>query len=187
MELTLTRRGSARKVRRTIQNKMIDIRPETPGDVSAIREVNRQAFGQDQEANIVDALRANGAVISSLVAVHDGVVVAHIMYSPLIIGGVVGAALGPMAVLPERQRQGIGTKLVEAGNRQLKRDGYACIAVVGHPNFYPRFGFRPASTLGITCEWDLPDEVFMILVLDAVKMSGVLGAAQYRLEFSTVL
>lgn len=173
-------------VRWTTKDNMIEIRPEEPGDIAAIRDVNRRAFGQDQEGNIVDALRANGAAVLSLVAILDGRVVGHIMYSPLIVGDVVGAALGPMAVLPEHQRQGIGTRLVEAGNDQLARDGCPCIAVVGHPTLYPRFGFRPASTIGISCEWDLPDEVFMVLVLDAAKMSGVAGKAQYRPEFSTV-
>jgi putative acetyltransferase len=165
---------------------MIEIRPEEPGDVTAIRDVNRRAFGQDQEGNIVDALRANGVTLLSLVAVLDGRVVGHIMYSPLVVGDVLGAALGPMAVLPEEQKQGIGTKLVETGNARLARDGCPCIAVLGHPRFYPRFGFRPGSTYRITCEWDVPDEVFMVLVLDAAKMSGVTGTAQYRREFATV-
>ena len=109
------------------------------------------------------------------------------MYSPLIVGSMVGAALGPMAVLPEEQRRGIGTKLVETGNERLARDACPCIAVLGHRlMFYPQFGFRPASTYRITCEWDVPDEVFMVLVLDAARMSGVTGTAQDRCEFSTV-
>ena len=165
---------------------MIEIRTEESGDITAIRDVNRRAFGQQQEGNIVDALRANGAAILSLVAVLDGRVVGHIMYSPLIVGSVVGAALGPMAVLPEEQSRGIGTRLVETGNERLARDPCPCIAVLGHPTFYPRFGFRPASTYRIRCEWDVPDEVFMVLVLDAAKMSGVTGTAQSRREFSTV-
>ncbi|MBI1872757.1 MAG: N-acetyltransferase [Acidobacteria bacterium] len=165
---------------------MIEIRPEQPGDIPAIRDVNRRAFGQDQEGNIVDALRANGAAVLSLVAAVDGRVVGHIMYSPLLVGGVQGAALGPMAVLPEHQHRGIGTSLVEAGNRQLRHDGCPFIAVLGHATFYPRFGFRPANTYGITCEWDVPDDVFMMLVLDEAKMSDVVGIAKYRTEFSTV-
>jgi putative acetyltransferase len=166
--------------------KVIEIRPEQPGDISAIREVNRRAFGQDQEGHIVDALRANGAAVLSLVAAMDDRVVGHVMYSPLLVGGVQGAALGPMAVLPTYQHRGVGTRLVEAGNGQLRHDGCAFIAVLGHPTFYPRFGFRPASIYGITCEWNVPDDVFMMLVLDAPKMSGVLGMAEYRTEFSTV-
>ena len=166
--------------------KVIEIRPEQLGDIPAIRDVNRRAFGQDQEGHIVDTLRANGAAVLSLVAGVDGRVVGHIMYSPLLVGGVQGAALGPMAVLPEYQHRGVGTSLVEAGNGHLRRDGCAFIAVLGHPTFYPRFGFRPASIYGITCEWNVPDDVFMILVLDEPKMSGVVGMAEYRTEFSTV-
>jgi putative acetyltransferase len=164
---------------------LIEIRKERANDVAAVRDLNRRAFGQDQESNIVDALRANAATLLSLVAtVHDRVV-GHIMYSPLSIGGnVTGAALGPMAVLPERQ--GIGSKLIEAGNRKLKNAGYPFIIVVGHADYYPRFGFRPASEHGITCEWDVPDDVFMLLVLNQAKMEGVSGLATYRHEFSSV-
>jgi putative acetyltransferase len=166
---------------------LIEIREERPDDVAAVRELNRRAFGQDQESNIVDALRANGAALLSLVATVDDRVVGHIMYSPLFIGdNASGAALGPMAVLPERQRQGIGSKLIEAGNRKLKDAGCPFIIVVGHADYYPRFGFRPASEHGIKCEWDVPDDVFMLLVLDQAKMEGVSGLAMYRHEFSSV-
>ena len=165
---------------------MIEIRDERPGDVEAIRDVNKRAFGQDQEGNIVDALRFNGAALLSLVATLNSRVVGHILYSPLSVGDVTGAALGPMAVLPKHQRQGIGSKLVETGNRKLEDAACPFIIVVGHPDFYPRFGFRRASTHGITCEWEVPDDVFMLLVLDQPKMQGVSGLAKYRQEFSTV-
>lgn len=165
---------------------MIEIREELPGDIAAIRNVNQRAFAQDQEANIVDALRSNGAALLSLVAIVDGRVVGHIMYSPACIGELSGAALGPMAVLPEYQRQGIGSHLVEAGNERLKDAGLPFIIVLGHPEFYPRFGFRPASNYGIRCEWDVPDNVFMMLVLNSVNMQSVSGLAKYRDEFSTV-
>jgi putative acetyltransferase len=80
---------------------VIEIRHEQPGDVDAIRVVNQRAFGQDQEANIVDALRASGAAMLSLVVVLDNQIVGHIMYSPIQVGSVAGAALAPMAVVPE--------------------------------------------------------------------------------------
>ena len=166
---------------------LIEIREERADDVAAVRNMNRRAFGQDQESNIVDALRANGAALLSLVATLDDRVVGHIMYSPLTIGGnVTGAALGPMAVLPEHQRQGIGSKLVKVGNQKLKDAGYPFIIVVGHADYYPRFGFKRANEHGITCEWDLPDDVFMLLVLDQAKMESVSGLATYRQEFSSV-
>ena len=94
--------------------------------------------------------------------------------------------LGPMAVVPEYQRRGIGTKLIEAGNRKIKDAGYPFIIVVGHARYYPRFGFRPAIEYGIKCEWDIPDEVFMLLVLNEAKMQGASGLAKYRHEFSTI-
>jgi len=166
---------------------VIEIREERADDIAAVRDLNRRAFGQDQESNIVDALRANGAALLSLVATLNGQVVGHIMYSPLSIDGKFeGAALGPMAVLPQCQREGIGTKLIEAGNRKLKDDGCPFIIVVGHADYYPRFGFKPASEHGIKCEWDVPDNVFMLLVLDQAKMAGVAGLAKYRPEFSSV-
>jgi putative acetyltransferase len=166
---------------------VIEIREERPDDVTAVRDLNRRAFGQEQESNIVDALRTNGAALLSLVATLNDQIVGHIMYSPVIIGGNIrGTALGPMAVLPEYQRQGIGSKLVEAGNQKLKDAGCPFIIVVGHADSYPRFGFRPASEHGIKCEWDVPNNVFMLLVLDQTKMEGVSGLAKYRHEFSSV-
>jgi putative acetyltransferase len=160
------------------------VRAEAPGDIDAIRDVNRRAFSQDLEGRIVDELRANGALVLSLVAVQDDRVIGHIAYSPLVVGETVGAALGPMAVVPESQRRGVGTALVEAGNRELARGGCPFVGVLGHPGFYPRFGFRPASTCGIRCPWEVADETFMVLPLDARRMAGVAGTAQYRPEFS---
>jgi len=166
---------------------LIEIREERPDDIAAVREVNRRAFEQEQESNIVDALRTNGGVLLSLVATLDDRVVGHIMYSPVSVSDMrSGVALGPMAVLPEHQRQGIGTRLIEAGNRKIKDAGYSFIIVVGHPEYYPRFGFRPASEYGIKCEWEVPDDVFMVLILDQAKMQGLSGVAKYRHEFSTV-
>lgn len=165
---------------------MIEIREEQPGDIDAIRVVNQCAFAQDQEANIVDALRANGAAMLSLVAVVDSQIVGHIMYSPIQVGSVAAAALAPMAVLPEHQRAGIGGRLIADGTARLARMGVPLIIVLGHAAFYPRFGFKPASSYGITCEWPVPDEVFMALFLDERRIKDAAGLAQYRQEFSTV-
>ena len=172
---------------------LIEVRKERATDIEAIRDVNKRAFGQDQEGNIVDALRSNGAALLSLVAtLHDSAatlhdrIVGHIMYSPATIGDVTGAALGPMSVLPEHQRQGIGSKLVNTGNQTLKASNCAFIIVLGHPDFYPRFGFRRASTLAVKSEWDVPDEVVMLLILDESKMQGISGLVKYRHEFSSV-
>jgi putative acetyltransferase len=161
------------------------IREENPGDVAAIREVNYRAFGQHLEGDIVDELRSNGAALLSLVAIQDRHVVGHIMYSPISVGGqAMGAALGPMAVLPEFQRRGIGSQLIQTGSRKLQDSGYPFVIVLGHADYYPRFGFKPATTYGVQCEWDVPDEAFMLLVLDESKMQAVHGLAKYRQEFS---
>src|SRR5215831_13732695 len=108
----------------------IEIREEQSSDIPAIREVNRRAFGRDHEGNIVDALRTNGGVSLSLVASMNGVVVGHILYSPAVVGLVEGAALGPMAVLPEHQRRGIGSRLVIRGNQQRKDAGCPFVVVL---------------------------------------------------------
>jgi putative acetyltransferase len=166
---------------------MAGIREEQSADIAAIRRVNSLAFGRDQEANIVDALRANGAALLSLIAADEDGVMGHIMYSPATINDVVGAALGPMAVAPRRQRQGVGSRLVRAGNEILRRRGCPFVIVIGHPSFYPRFGFQVAKPLGITTEWEVPDEAFMVAALDTSMMKRISGEAKYRVEFSTVL
>ena len=163
---------------------MIEIREERPDDVAAIRDVNKLAFGQDQEDNIVDALRSNGGALLSLVATLDDLVIGHVMYSPATVGDVTAAALGPVAVVPEHQRSGIGSKLIETGNQRIKDEGLPFIIVLGHADYYPRFGFKPAIELGIRCEWDVPADAFMILMLDEDRMRGVSGLAKYRPEFS---
>ena len=164
---------------------LIELRVEQPGDEVAIRAVNRRAFGTEQECGIVDALRSNGVALLSLVATLEGRVVGHIMYSPIVVGGAAtGAALGPMSVLPEHQRQGIGGRLIAEGRRRLEALRCPFVIVIGHESYYPRFGFVPASTYGITCEWDVADAAFMIQVLDATRMGSVSGPAQYRTEFS---
>ena len=165
---------------------IIEVRSEHPDDTPAIRDVNRRAFEQDQEASIVDALRPMERRRLSLVATLNDRVVGHIMYSPVEIGELTGAGLGPMAVLPEHQREGVGSKLIEAGNRQLKSAGCPFIVVIGHADYYPRFGFKPARPLGMACEWEVPDDVFLLLVLDPEKMRGIAGTAKDRHEFSTV-
>lgn len=163
---------------------MIDIRDEQPGDIAAVREVNRQAFGQDDEGRIVDALREHGVATVSLVAVDNHVVVGHIIFSPLSVGPATGVGLGPMAVAPSHQRQGIGTRLVQAGIERLRSSGCPFVVVIGHPDFYPRFGFQPATSHGVTCEWDVPPEAFMVNILDPRVVDSLRGVARYRPEFS---
>jgi len=169
---------------------MIKIRGEQKQDILAIRKVNIRAFSQTQEADIVDKLRQNCRGLISLVAVMQSQVVGHILFSPATVEyedrTVQGMGLAPMAVLPEYQRQGIGSKLIRAGIAKLKRRQCPFIIVIGHAEYYPRFGFEPASRYRIRCEWEVPDDAFMILSLNKSGMQGVLGVAKYRPEFAEI-
>ena len=166
---------------------MITIREEQSQDLKTTRNLNKRAFGQTQEADLVDKLRHNCNDLLSLVAVIKNQVVGHILFSPATIESrqrtVHGMALAPMAVLPDYQRQGIGSKLVHTGIGKLKKWQCPFIIVLGHAEYYPRFGFEPASRYGIRSEWEVPDEAFMILVLDEAEMNRILGVAKYRPEF----
>ncbi|HRQ41638.1 MAG TPA: N-acetyltransferase [Chloroflexota bacterium] len=170
---------------------MIKIRQELPEDMEAIWKVNEAAFGRPAEAGLVEALRRRGVVTLSLVAEWEGDVVGHILFSPVTItnesGGVVTAvALGPMAVSPNCQRQGIGSQLVQTGLDMLRQAGHEMVIVLGHPDFYPRFGFAPASQSGIRWEVEVPDEVFMVMALQPGALEGVTGIVRYQPEFSAV-
>jgi putative acetyltransferase len=169
---------------------MIVIRQEQPEDTAAIHQVNEQAFGQRAEANLVDALRRNGKVTLSLVADDNGRVVGHILFSPVVIEAgekqLCGVGLAPMAVSTERQNEGIGSRLVERGLRMLREAGHPFVVVLGHPDFYPRFGFVPATRFHVKSEYDVPDEVFMAMELQVGALQGVVGTAKYQLEFNEV-
>lgn len=169
---------------------MITIRPESPEDASAVRHLNELAFGQPAEAHLVEKLRAACGDALSLVAVADDVV-GHILFTPVVVESasrrLVGMGLAPMAVLPDRQRQGIGSQLVRRGVDILRERGCPFVVVVGHPEYYPRFGFEPASAHALVSQWDgMPDAAFMVLILDGHAMAGVGGVARYRGEFDEV-
>lgn len=170
---------------------MFTIRAETSEDVPAVRRVNEQAFARVEEAALVDALRAAARPYISLVAVEDEKVVGHIFFSTVEIvsaDGEVRAALGlaPMAVLPEHQRSGIGSQLVREGLKECRRLGHTIVVVLGHAEYYPRFGFRPAREWGLRCEYDVPDEVFMATELRPGALADVEGVVKYRPEFGGV-
>jgi putative acetyltransferase len=166
---------------------VIIIRPETPADATRVRHVNALAFGQPFEADLVDRLRQTCTDSLSLVA-EDDAVVGHVLFTPVVVEHaarrVVGMGLAPMAVLPDHQRQGIGAQLVRRGLDILCERRCPFVVVVGHPEYYRRFGFEPASAHGLASQWEgMPDAAFMVLILDAPAMAEVSGVAKYRAEF----
>jgi putative acetyltransferase len=164
------------------------IRDEEERDVAAVRELLQQAFESPLEAGIVDALRLDCADRIALVAEHDGVVAGHILFTPVAIatatGPVRGYGLAPMAVRPSLQRRGIGSGLVRAGLVRARAAGAPFVFVIGHPEYYPRFGFDRASRYGVRCQWpDVPDEATMIAVFEEGRAMALAGEARYRPEF----
>jgi putative acetyltransferase len=171
---------------------VIEFRAEGPSDARGIHDLNVLAFGQPTEAEIVDALRISCADFLSLVARDEGAVVGHILFTPATIEReghrIVGMGLAPLAVVPERRGQGIGSELVLRGLNILRERKVPFVVVLGHPGFYPRFGFERASAHGLSCQWEgVPDEAFMVLVLDPPAMEGVSGMACYRSEFDAAV
>ncbi len=171
---------------------MIDIRFETPRDIQRVHDINEKAFGQSVEADLVDRLRRSCPDALSLVAEEDGLIVGHIMFTSVVINDqertIRGMGLAPMAVQPRRQRQGIGSKLVVKGLEILRDRGCPFVIVLGHPEYYPKFGFEPASRYGIESQWEgIPDEAFLILVIDQSALQNVKGVARYRDEFNEAI
>ena len=165
------------------------IRPERSTDRADIRRVNLEAFGTVGEADLVEALRANAIPLVSLVAEDANAIVGHILFSPVTLSADphrLAMGLAPMAVTPARQRQGIGSALVTHGLAACRQLGSAAVVVLGHPTFYPRFGFVPGSRFGLTCEYDVPDDVFMARELRPDAFTGMAGLVRYHDAFSTI-
>jgi len=165
---------------------VIVIRPEIEQDRQAIWNVNRAAFESDAEANLVDALRDGGYVEVSLIAKVDGEIVGHILFSrlPVVtrVGTVDAFSLAPMAVLPSYQRRGIGSKLVEAGLEACREKGHKIILVLGHPEFYPRFGF--SAELARLLESPFGGvEAWLAMELAPGALAGVEGRVEYPPPF----
>jgi putative acetyltransferase len=165
-------------------------RAEQIGDETAIRVLNEQAFGQPNEANIVDALRERGAVVLSMVATDNDKLVGHVLFTEAIVTDAHSPfralGLGPMAVLPSYQRRGIGSSLLRGALDECRGLDYDAVVVIGHPEFYPRLGFVPARLKGIRCEFDVPDDAFMELELREDALTGRTGVVKYQPEFRNV-
>ncbi|MBL7166917.1 MAG: N-acetyltransferase [Dehalococcoidales bacterium] len=166
---------------------MLIIRRETPEDIDSIRYINSQAFGQKEEAELVDKLRNRDVITLSLVAVQADQIVGHIVFSPVTVESEYSSfeaiALAPMAVLPAYQRKGIGSQLVRVGLEECRRLGHEIVVVLGHPDYYPRFGFAPGKPEGIDCEFEAPDEAWMVLELRKGALAGRSGTVRFQPEF----
>ena len=164
----------------------IRVRDETPQDFAAIRRVVTSAFGRDGESKLVDALRDEGYARLSLVAESDGEVVGHILFSDLAIVAPDAThralALAPLAVGPAQQRQGIGSSLVREGLRCLTEAGHRIVIVLGHPAYYPSFGFSPELARQLSSPY--AGSSFMALELVEGAMNGVRGNVEYPPPFS---
>jgi putative acetyltransferase len=168
----------------------VTIRDERESDIQTIHALERAAFGRRQEADIVDILRAAGALWLSQVALHDGEIVGHAAYSLVTITQAAKTcefpALGPIGVWPRYQKRGIGTALIEAGFEAMQRAGYGMLFLVGHTSYYPRFGFQPALPLGFSSDYvsdPQRHEHFMVRVFDESLIGRLRGHMRYHAAF----
>ena len=165
---------------------MLVIRPETDTDRDAVARVVRDAFGSDDEAVLVDALRDAGRLVLSLVAEENGEIIGHISFSPMTVDNdtttYTAICLAPVAVAPSHQREGVGSALVNAGLDELRQRGDGTVFLLGHPTYYPRFGFRPAREFDIHYQDDR--DSFMALELTPGALAHVSGTARFAPEFA---
>ena len=161
------------------------VRVETPGDRDHVRRINESAFEGTAEADLVEALHRDGLVLSSLVATVDGEPRGHILFSRMWVetqrGAVDAVCLAPVAVLPSHQRTGIGSALVAHGLEKMRQLGERMVIVVGHPTYYPRFGFEPASLYGITGPFSA--DAFMVMELADGGLADIAGPVRYPAAF----
>lgn len=163
------------------------IREEAQKDKQSISNIHSKAFEGNSEVYLVDKLREVEQNLISLVFESNNEVLGHILFSPVTISGgsdIKMMGLAPVAVLPTHQKQGIGSALIKAGIESAKKSGVQAIVVLGHADYYPKFGFVPSLQFNIQCEYNVPAENFMILELEEGALSGVSGVAQYHPAFS---
>lgn len=162
------------------------IRNERPEDARRLRELHRAAFGGNVEADLVDTLRDAGCALVSLVAEDAGGLIGHLLFSPVTLEGRPSLnmmGLAPMAVTPPRQRQGTGSFLVAEGLARCRALGAGAVVVLGHPDYYTRFGFRAAGGYGLACEYDAPAEAFMALELVPGYLDEAGGTVRFHPAF----
>lgn len=160
----------------------LTIREEAIGDEPSIRAVHLASFPSDAEARLVEALRAAGRLTLSLVAVLEEQVVGHVAFSPVTCEGFpIGLGLAPVAVAPERRRQGVAAELIRRGLERCRGTSGRVVVVLGEPHYYRRFGFEPASRWGLKDEYG-GGEAFQALELAAGELAP--GVVRYAPEFA---
>ena len=162
------------------------VRPETPTDYTAVEQLTHDAFNHNAEVRLIIALRQQPGSIS-LVAEQHGKLVGHILFSVAHLAdqeNITLMALAPMAVTNVLQHQGIGSALVRAGLELCRERGATAVVVLGHPDYYPRFGFIPASHFNISCPWRVPDDTFMLLAMKPALLKGKSGQVLYHPAFA---
>lgn len=170
----------------------IKIRSEKKQDYNKITEINNLAFGQKNEGKLIENLRKTDNFITelSLIAENDNEMIGHILFYPVIIKSentkYKSLALAPMSVIPKYQRKGVGTKLVIEGLNIATKLGYESVIVLGHSEYYPKFGFKPASKWNIKAPFEVPDNVFLALELKANSLKDKSGIVEYPKEFNEV-
>lgn len=167
----------------------IKVRPETPEDIPGIRLVNERAFQTKAEADLVDLCRARGKIALSLAALEGKQVVGHILFTAVTLDpphpGWRGLGLGPVAVLPECQGRGIGSRLITLGLEMCRTQGYDFVVLLGAPHYYTRFGFIPAREFGLSSDYGDGDE-FQGRELRPGVLRGAKGVVKYVAEFAEV-
>lgn len=166
------------------------MRQERVEDRQQVHDLLVEAFGQKDEAELVENLRKCEEFVPelSIVGVEDDKVIGHILFTPLKVEGEKGTfdalALAPLAVHPNHQKVGIGSSLVEHGLEECRRLGHRMVVVLGDPNYYRRFGFRTARKRGIDTKIKVADQYFMVLALVEGALDGVGGVVRYLPPFS---
>jgi putative acetyltransferase len=173
---------------KTLPASSLTLRDEAAADAGGVDAVERAAFERDGEARLVARLRDAGVLTLSLVATFDGEIVGHAALSPVVIAGATASVLGlgPVAVTPAYQRCAIGARLVEEILSRARERGHGAVVVLGHPEYYPRFGFMRASTFGLRYTAPVRDEAFMAAELVPGALAPASGAVRYRTEFDEV-
>ncbi len=168
------------------------IRKATPQDLAAVLDVERRAFGGDDEADLVAALMGDRSArpVLSLLAFKGDAAVGHVLFTAVTVSGAdpapAAAILAPLAVVPEAQGRGIGTRLVERGLAELSRSGVALVFVLGHPGYYPRFGFEPAGRLGLQAPYPIAPENADAWMVRALR-EDVTGSARGQIACADTL